>query len=248
MNLFATRRSRGSGLVVPHPSASAQGKASNVALAARRGVIRQQGRWRIWNRSLGLLTIVARVLACGSVVCAEEAGSSPVTARSSTAVRSSVEATPRPAEEPFDGWIPAGYHVESRVHKGLIITGSVTFGTFYLLSLAVAGRSSSAEGHWLAAPLVGPWGALQSHPDPCARHTSQEGFGCLDVAPAAEVIDGIGQLVGALLVTGGLLATREVLVRDSLPTAPRGPNLIIVPRVSLLASGVGLGFGAQGVF
>ncbi len=158
-----------------------------------------------------------------------------------------------PRELPFeDGYVPPGYHLESRPRKGLIIGGSVTLGSFYAFSLTAAMQSSSTEGRWLAVPVIGPWAAMSTHVDPCRdRHSSSDGFSCLDFAPMFEMIDALGQLTGAALLGAGFVSTRDVLVRDEGAAPSRssaGAKLVLLPRATESARGFVVGMTAIGTF
>ncbi len=127
---------------------------------------------------------------------------------------------PPPVEE-FDGFnVPAGYHVETRPRVGLVVSGAVTLGVFYMLSVSVAARAKTSEGRWMAVPVLGPFAAMGAHEDPCATKRGTEGaWACVDADPTLELFDGIGQIIGASLLTTGLVARRSVLVPDAFPRA-----------------------------
>jgi hypothetical protein len=151
---------------------------------------------------------------------------------------------PREVQE-FDGFnVPAGYHVETRPRVGLVVGGAVTFGVLYMLSVSAASSSKSTEGHWLAAPIIGPFAAAGAHQDPCEKKQGTEA-GCLDIAPPFELLDALGQIVGASLLTAGLLARRSVLV----PDAPvRTGALVVVPSFSRTSTASSSGLSIAGTF
>src|SRR5882724_2963047 len=64
--------------------------------------------------------------------------------------------------------VPAGYHVEMRPRKGLVISGAIVFGVPYFLSLSVAASSKNDADRWLYAPLVGPFVDLGRRNDDCS--------------------------------------------------------------------------------
>jgi hypothetical protein len=123
----------------------------------------------------------------------------------------------RPRVIEFDDFqVPAGYHVETRPRWGLFATGISIWGGLYMLSVASASVDDTAEGHWMAVPVIGPFAAAEAHRDSCiGKATSEVGLlGCIDITPSVELCDGIGQVVGASLLAAGLLSTRSVLVPD----------------------------------
>jgi len=139
-----------------------------------------------------------------------------------------------------DAPIPHGYHEGSRVRKGLIIAGAVTFGTLYLFTAVGAaamldvqngcnqfsgtagtcGQSSA----FLFIPVAGPFIEL----------------GKADSATAKVflTIDGIGQAAGLGMFILGLAWQKNVLVRNDLgfdkPKTYFGPMAV--------GSGNGIGF------
>src|SRR5207248_3193025 len=64
-----------------------------------------------------------------------------------------------PDSVPYEGGpIPAGYHVESRPRRGLLIGGAVILGVPYVLGLSIAsGEDFPNRTGWLVVPGVGPW-------------------------------------------------------------------------------------------
>jgi hypothetical protein len=135
-----------------------------------------------------------------------------------------------PTVEEFDGFnVPAGYHVETRPRVGLVVGGAVTFGVLYMLSVSVASRAKTSEGRWMAAPVIGPFAAMGAHEDPCATKAGTESsWACIDAAPTLELFDGIGQIVGASLLTAGLVSRRSVLVPNA-PNRATAPSIWVVP-------------------
>jgi hypothetical protein len=136
-------------------------------------------------------------------------------------------------EIPCDGFsaAPPGYHVETRRNTGLVIGGAVTLGAPYFLSAVVASSASrTAEHNWLFVPVIGPWVSLGMH-DTCPHSPGEEAGVCIDLAPAAYVVDGIGQVAGALMLVAGLVDTYPVFVRNGIArsAAPSRPMLSIAP-------------------
>ena len=130
--------------------------------------------------------------------------------------------------------VPLGYHAESRVRRGLIVGGAVTFGVLYLLSVLVAsagaddarasGRSNEEGALW--APVAGPFIQMGS-----TSSTTGSTF---------LFIDGIGQLAGAAMLVGGLAAPRTVLVRNDLAS--------ITTITPMRVGKDGMGMGLTGTF
>jgi len=107
--------------------------------------------------------------------------------------------------------IPPGYHPVTRVRKGLIIGGAVTFGVVYLLtaltgavvndvSVATGGTGRSAK--LLLIPVAGPFTLLGT-----------------TVSAAGQfllVLDGVAQAGGLAMLVAGIAAPKTVLIRNDL--------------------------------
>lgn len=156
-------------------------------------------------------------------------------------------ALPPPGELPYEAGqpIPEGYHLSSRIHKGLVIAGAVTFGTFYLISAGVAAAYlddraqiaedapesavSDAEAYApLFVPLAGPFIALATV-EPTATGTM------------ALVLDGVAQSAGLAMLIAGLALRSEVLVRNDLGSV----RWTLAPTA---VAGRGAGLGIVGEF
>jgi hypothetical protein len=133
---------------------------------------------------------------------------------------------PRPPILPYrEGFLPPpGYEVVKRPATGLIAGGLVGLGIAYAGGVAFAGANGFENGTgWLAAPIVGPWGAIAVRKyETCRTRTVSEAQRCVRNA-VKEVrvitflaVDGIAQLAGGLVTLAGLLSTREELVRSDL--------------------------------
>jgi hypothetical protein len=135
--------------------------------------------------------------------------------------------------------IPPGYHPVSRIRKGLVIGGAITFGTIYLTNVLTAAIASdtcnavggcSGTGNNLAAlyvPVIGPFIQMGS------THSATGNF--------FLVMDGLLQAGGVAMFVAGLAAPKVVLVRNDLAKAP--PKLQITPiPLSFGKDGGGLGF------
>ncbi|MGK3987835.1 hypothetical protein WME99_32640 [Sorangium sp. So ce136] len=105
--------------------------------------------------------------------------------------------------------VPPGYHPETRVRKGLVISGAIVFGTVYLFTAIGGGdavyRGSSGYAA-LFVPCAGPFLTLAT-----TRQDSLETMGL--------VLDGLVQITGAALLLPGLLVPKTVLVRDDVSKA-----------------------------
>ncbi|MEJ7729317.1 MAG: hypothetical protein WKG00_08880 [Polyangiaceae bacterium] len=133
-----------------------------------------------------------------------------------------MQPVPPPRTLPYDEGqaIPPGYHVEERARRGLVIAGTVTFGSAYLISIlgassAVASDDSSSDDFApLFIPVAGPFITL----------------GTADGADGAApifILDGIAQVGGLALLIAGLAAQESLLVRN--PDVATG----VVPEVGL---------------
>jgi hypothetical protein len=134
--------------------------------------------------------------------------------------------------------IPPGYHQDTRIRKGLVIAGAVTFGSLYLTTILITagvqgicdadGVSGDCdEASALYVPAIGPFIAI----------------GTLDAnAPAAVflAINGLGQSAGVAMLVAGLAARENVLVRDDISK----PAIHVRP----LVAGDALGLGLDGTF
>jgi hypothetical protein len=125
---------------------------------------------------------------------------------------------------------PPGYIRQTRVRKGLVIGGAITFGTTWLLSAVTAGmvmdNGSEEDGERFAplfAPVVGPFIAMAT--------TNSEGVGTLVLA-----IDGIAQAGGLAMLIAGCAAQKSVFVR----TGPMGEQMTITPMIGKDANGFAL--------
>lgn len=132
--------------------------------------------------------------------------------------------------------IPPGYHESTRIRKGLVIGGAVTFGVMYLFTAfgatiadgACAGTCSVGS---LFVPVVGPF-----------IYMGTKGNTALDNFWLG--FDGVVQAGGLAMFIIGLAAPSTVLVRNDLGTTatPKAPKLALtpVPLISPTAQGLGL--------
>lgn len=135
--------------------------------------------------------------------------------------------------------IPPGYHPVTRVRKGLIIGGAVTFGVVYLSNVLAAVIHSDAckslsctGGSWnaLYAPIVGPF--------------IQMGYTSSATGNFFLVLDGLVQAGGVAMLIAGIAAPKTVLVRNDLALSKK---FEIKPMPMSFGSG-GAGFGFVGKF
>jgi hypothetical protein len=115
---------------------------------------------------------------------------------------------PMPPEEIEDEGQPPppGYIRKTRVRKGLVIAGAVTFGSTWLVSAVLAGIAMDDGGDDgdafapLFAPVVGPFIAIST--------LEAESLGT-----AILVLDGIAQAGGLAMLIAGIAAQESVYVR-----------------------------------
>lgn len=130
-----------------------------------------------------------------------------------------------------------GYHPETRVRKGLVIGGAVTFGVMYLFT-ALAGAiasdvseatsGSSGDTVPLFIPVIGPFIAIGTlHPG------TTGGF--------FLALDGIAQAGGLAMFIAGLAAPRPVQVRNDVGKS-------FVRPTPMMVGGTSPGFGLVGKF
>lgn len=129
---------------------------------------------------------------------------------------------PTTAPLEIDEWqdgepIPPGYHRAQRLRKGLIIAGAVTFGTLYVISTfgaAVAHDAnedgSAGNANALYIPAVGPFIQIASTTTATGNYFN--------------VLDGIGQTAGLVMLIVGLTSPRTVLVRNDFGIAALLPT------------------------
>jgi hypothetical protein len=141
-----------------------------------------------------------------------------------------------PKEIDNDGQpVPPGYHPETKVRKGLVIGGAVTFGTLWLISVLSAavvqsvddsiGGSSQASDDVipLYIPAVGPFVAIGT--------IEPEGVGTVLL-----VLDGVAQSGGLAMLIIGLAAQKDVFVRNDIA----GIEMKLAPEISPRKAGLNL--------
>jgi hypothetical protein len=109
---------------------------------------------------------------------------------------------------------PPGYRLEERKGRGLIIAGSVLFGSAWVISALGAGTAVADGGSHsggeapLFVPVIGPFITLGT------SHNAR--FDRDDERPVAilYIFDGIAQTVGLAMLIGGLSSKHKVYVRE----------------------------------
>jgi hypothetical protein len=137
--------------------------------------------------------------------------------------------------------IPAGYSLESRPSKGLLVGGGVTLGVSYALGVIV-GTSMGHEGGYAAIPIAGPFIAGATY------HTRSNGCvgfeACLGNAVRDSIDTGLNrpllyalggvEVLGGALIAVGLLSRAPVLVPEH---APLVLPVVTADRVGLSMTG-----------
>ncbi|HVH47714.1 MAG TPA: hypothetical protein VM925_35505 [Labilithrix sp.] len=121
--------------------------------------------------------------------------------------------------------VPPGYRPVARMRKGLVIAGSIVFGTMYFFSALGASvdadsHNPSAQALWV--PAVGPFIQMAS---------TDSATGKFFLA-----IDGIGQSGGLFMLVYGLTSPKTVLVRNDLAKT----NVRVLPMAGPGTSGLQL--------
>lgn len=133
-----------------------------------------------------------------------------------------------------------GYHVEYRPRRALLVTGLAVGIPFYALGVL----AGSIDGYdnakaWLYLPVAGPWMTLALRDSgPCNGGTDSSGHCCTEpgcpgsLAKPLLVMDGLGQLSGAVLVTVAYAAAKPRWVPDN--------HLVIAPFAQPHARGLAI--------
>ncbi len=117
--------------------------------------------------------------------------------------------------------IPPGYVVQTTANSGLRTGGIVTLLLAYGLALGGGAASGFDRGSkWLAAPLVGPWGAIAARDFPCeTAETALDDRKCINQAlddaavVSVFVFNGIVQAAGLTMTIVGAATKSSQLVR-----------------------------------
>jgi hypothetical protein len=141
-----------------------------------------------------------------------------------------------PESVPYAGGpVPAGYHVEERPRRGLVIAGTVVLAVPYGLGLAVAGGQNFPNSSgWLIVPGVGPWLTLLTRhkSSGCSGTSNSSDFdSCVDeslddTTRTFLIIDGLMQTGGAVMLIAGLAAPKKVIARDFVGSLHFTPSTI----------------------
>ena len=129
-----------------------------------------------------------------------------------------------------DQAIPEGYHLRTRVRRGLVGGGAGVFGGLWLISVLVGATGSADYGsddRWvpLFIPIGGPFAAIDT--------LRSDSLGTL-----ALVLDGVGQIGGLTMLIIGIAVPQKQLVRDNLAKS----TFTIAPTFT------GNGLGVAGTF
>jgi hypothetical protein len=132
---------------------------------------------------------------------------------------------PRPPESvAYEGGpVPAGYHVEERPRRGMLIAGPLILGIPYVLGLTVASSENFPNSTgWLAVPALGPWITLAARHRSGTCNSFNGTSACTDTLDSSLdsttrtflILDGLTQGAGTILLIVGLSSTKKVLARD----------------------------------
>ncbi len=126
---------------------------------------------------------------------------------------------PPPKYKPYREGSPApeGYYRDTRVRRGLVIAGAVTFGATYLVSTSVASaQQDSRDGDdWVPffIPVVGPFITIGT--------ADTKSFGTF-----ALVMSGLAQSGGLAMFIAGLAAPQDIWVRNDLGRFTLSPTVV----------------------
>jgi hypothetical protein len=129
--------------------------------------------------------------------------------------------------------VPPGYHVDTRIRKGLLIGGAVTFGALYLISAATASAAQdTGDGDEFAPlyiPAVGPFVTIGT--------TNSQGAGTFLL-----IVDGVAQSGGLLMAILGLALPETLLVRNDVgQSTPAGAGETSASGASDAGEGASVG-------
>jgi hypothetical protein len=145
--------------------------------------------------------------------------------------------------------VPAGYHVETRPRKGLVVAGAIVFGSLYVISASVAGSSKRDGDGFLLIPVFGPFIDLGQRGDSC--NSNNNAFLCSSTDSSERfwlVFDGLGQAAGATMLIAGLVAQEKMLERDDVPLTSKRSSTFAWTLTPRSIGKNGLGLGVQGIF
>jgi hypothetical protein len=136
--------------------------------------------------------------------------------------------------------VPPGYHVESEVRSGFLVTGSIFAGLGYTLGAATIGATACPTDRWLWLPFAGPFVALANE----SRHVTSGP--CDDpegLRHSVRMMSGIGEGVGGLLLLLAAVHRRTYLVADGASLDAHSDSRrtwAIVPALGRSSAGVGV--------
>jgi hypothetical protein len=116
--------------------------------------------------------------------------------------------------------VPAGYHVEERAQRGLIIGGSLMLSIPWALGVSIAsGANFDNHSGWMLVPALGPWITLAARDTPKSCYPSSTGLpNCVEEVDSGTrtflVLDGITQVTGTIMLIYGLASPKKVIARD----------------------------------
>jgi hypothetical protein len=117
-----------------------------------------------------------------------------------------------------------------------LIPGSIVFGVFYVISLAVASDESfGGSNGWLVVPVVGPFISLATREE--ERCDQFGNCNNADNARLALMIDGVAQAAGATLLGFGLFTRSKSLERSPAYLTNVYPTSFGEGRYGLAATG-----------
>lgn len=137
---------------------------------------------------------------------------------------------------------PPGYVDFYRTNTPLVISGSITLGITYLVSVIQGATNNFKNGTGnLAVPILGPWLAIGSRDVDCKvvvsgdvrdpaelRKAANEATQCFTREAAAIAVMtgmGIGQLIGATLIVAGIIDRRHFYLREDVAGISITPTL-----------------------
>jgi len=114
--------------------------------------------------------------------------------------------------------VPAGYHVEERARKGMVIAGSVVLGVPWVLGVTIAsGYDFSNQSGWLIVPALGPWITIASRKtDTICSYAGSPTANCPEDNSVRTllILDGLTQAAGTIMLVYGLASSKKVITRD----------------------------------
>ena len=123
-----------------------------------------------------------------------------------------------PESVPYNGGpVPAGYHVEERTRRGLVIGGAVTLGVPWVLGLTIAsGYDFSNQSGWLVVPALGPWLTIATRDaeKDCSYYAQSVSCSQDNSVRTVLILDGLTQAAGAFMLIYGMASTKKVITRD----------------------------------